>query len=476
MTPEALYTTYTLGGIITSLPFIRASRIQVLKLRANEKMALNSSESQSLAETISELTNDKVTAAELGSYGVITAADFVWSWATIDPNVIKAADFGSSYDIHNGFQFAQYLHSHFDALTTGAKDGFLNRLLGYIGERQAADILAHQGHIVELAATANQPVWDLLVDGHAVNIKTVADIASVKAEAVAHPGVLYLVPEDAHGHATGNIVHLAGFNHEAAKESLHEALSSAKGETALHSLFHHLPLVTIGFTAYRNIKAVQKGKNPLVAVHHGVAETVGRGTGVLLGAKGGAAAGFFFGPAGALIGGVLGGFGGALLGGAAAEKYKKIPLQKAMNNFDQELNIFGRSFRLHFDEIHQYLQAPLVRMQCSLRDLTGEAEKRKKTLRWKLWPDFYTVLLDEAIKNGLTRVQTEQNNVVRVNMILNEATKTHSYTKVGLIMVNSPAIRELVGFDPALLERIEVSRQQLFYQRKQYNPNFVIPS
>ena len=476
MTPEALGFTYILGGIVTSLPFVRAGRIQILKLRANRKMALGSSESQSLAKTISQLTSDKVTAAELGSYGVTTAADFVWSWATVDPNVIKAADFGSSYDIHNGFQFAQYLHDHFDALTTGAKDGFLNRLLGYIGERQAADILAHQGHVIELATTANQPVWDLLVDGHAVNIKTVADIASVKAEAIAHPGVLYLVPEDAHGHAAGNIVHLAGFKHEVAKESLHEALSSAKGETALHSLFHHLPLVTIGFSAYRNIKAVQKGKDPLVAVHHGVAETVGRGTGVLLGAKGGAAAGLFFGPAGALVGGMLGGFGGALLGGAVAEKYKKIPLQKAMDNFDRELSIFGRSFRLHFGEIRQYLQAPLIRMQCSLRDLTEESEKRKSTLRWKVWPDFYTVLLDEAIKNGVTHVQTEQCNVTRVNGIFDEAEKTHSYTKVGLVMVNSPAVRELVGFDPALLEQVKISRQQLFYQRKQYNPNFVIPS
>ena len=444
MTPEALYTAYTLGGIITSLPFIRASRIEILKFQDNKKMALGSRESQSLAETISRLTNDKVTAAELGSYGVITAADFIWSWAIIDPNVIKAADFGSSYEVHNGFQFAEYLHNHFDVLTTGAKDGFLNRLLGYVGERQAADILVHQGHIVELAATANQPIWDLYVDGHAVNIKTVADIASVKAEAATHPGVLYLVPEDAHGHATGNIVHLAGFNHEAAKESLHEALSSAKGETALHSLFHHLPLVTIGFSAYRNIKAVQKGRDPLVAVHHGVAETVGRGTGVLLGAKGGAVAGLLFGPVGALIGGMLGGFGGALLGGAAAEKYKKIPLQKAVTNFDHELNIFGKSFSLCFGEIREYLQAPLVRMRCSLRDLTGEAEKRKKTLRWKLWPDFYTVLLDEAIKSGAAHVQTEQSNVARVDRIFDEAVKTHSYTKIGLIMVNSPAIRELV--------------------------------
>ena len=42
-------------------------------------------------------------------------------------------------------------------------------------------------------------------------------------------------------------------------------------------------------------------------------------------------------------------------------------------------------------------------------------------------------------------------------------------------MANSPAVRELIGFDNNTLEQVKLSRQKLFYQRKQDNPKFVIP-
>jgi hypothetical protein len=268
MSAEILDACYALAGLVASWPVIRALRVNLLRSRAGQKMETSSSERQAFAKTFSHLTGDTTTVAELGAYASLTAAEFVWTWASISPEVIKAADFSSSYGIHNGFQFAEYVHTHLDTLSGAAKDGFLNHLLGYLGEQQAAELLIHQGHLVQVAASATQPVWDMYVDGHAANIKTVADIASIKAEAAAHPGVLYLVPEDAHGHAAGNIAHLSGFSHESAKESLHEAVSSAHGEAAVHGLVHHLPVVTIAFAAYRNYKAVQKGKDSWVASWH----------------------------------------------------------------------------------------------------------------------------------------------------------------------------------------------------------------
>ncbi len=50
-------------------------------------------------------------------------------------------------------------------------DGWFERLTGYVAEQKAASALEAAGHHVTFAATANQPVWDLLVDGHPVQIK-----------------------------------------------------------------------------------------------------------------------------------------------------------------------------------------------------------------------------------------------------------------------------------------------------------------
>ena len=42
-------------------------------------------------------------------------------------------------------------------------------------------------------------------------------------------------------------------------------------------------------------------------------------------------------------------------------------------------------------------------------------------------------------------------------------------------MANSPAVRELIGFNENTLEQVKRSRQKLFYQRKQDNPKFLVP-
>jgi hypothetical protein len=460
------------AAVLISWPLVRKYRIKLLSELAESRMLAGSED----ATTLGGITGDQISSAELGAYGAVTAAEFAWTWAAIDPSVIHAADFSSSTSIHNGFQFAQYLHDHYDSLAPAAKDGFINRLAGYVGEHNAADILVHSGHIVQMASSATQPVWDMLVDGHSVNVKTVSDIASIKAEAAAHPGTQYLVPEDAHGHLASNMHHLAGLNHDAIKESVHQSLLEAHGDTAAHGLLHHLPLVTLGFAVYRNVEAVHKGVDPLVAIHHGIAETVGRGTGVALGAQCGTFVGSLCGPIGALIGGLLGGLGGALLGSAAANSYKRIPLNKALAELEQALDAYGKSFDYKIDEIKQYVMAPVVSMKSSLRQLQQIVENRKQTLRWLLWPDFYTVLLDQAMAVGNAKLATKESESSEVTGILDSAARSGRYAKVGLLMVNSPAVRELVGGDDRLLTPIESAQQNVLYERKQLNPDFVAPT
>jgi hypothetical protein len=191
-------------------PLVRLLRISHLREQARQKMQWGAEEAQALRNQMGHFARQPINQAELAAYGLVSASEFVWSWARIDPSIIHAAAFSSTEPIHSGFDFAQFLHSHYDTLGPAAKEGFYDRLAGYVGEQQVADLLVQQGHVVHAAATATQPVWDLLVDGHPVNVKTVQDIASIKAEAMAHQGVTYIVPSDAHGHLTANMAHLVG--------------------------------------------------------------------------------------------------------------------------------------------------------------------------------------------------------------------------------------------------------------------------
>ncbi len=461
---------------IIAWPIVRAIRLYGLREQARQKMVWGAQEAQALGHHISKFAGQPVNQAELAAYGTLTVAEFAWSWARIDPSVIRATDFSSSVPVHNGYDFAQYIHAHYDTLGTAAQEGFFNRLMGYVGEQKVADLLVHQGHIVQAAGSATQPAWDLLVDGHPVNVKTVHDIASIKAEALAHHGVTYIVPSDAHGHLASNMAHAAGFHHSAVHSSLHEGITAAHGEHALHGLGMHLPVLTVAASAYRNYQAVQMGKDVSVAIKHTIAESTGRGAGGLIGAKAGAVAGGLFGPVGLVVGAVGGAVGGALLGGSMAEQYKRKPLDAAILSMQTALHTYGATFSSKLDIVRGYSEAPLIRLQSSLTEVERELALHRSRLMWWLWPDFYTVLLEETVHQGHKEVAAEWQKISFVTHIIQEANQQQRFEKIGVLMANHPAVSELIGDSPGKLVAVHAARKAIFHERKQLDPRFVAPA
>jgi hypothetical protein len=463
---------------IMSWPIVRAIRLYSLREQARQKMPLGAQEVQALGRQMSDFAGQPLNQAELAAYGTLTVAEFAWSWARIDPSVINAADFSSSVSVHNGYEFAQYIHSHYDALDVAAQEGFFNRLMGYVGEQKVADLLVHQGHIVQAAASATQPAWDLLVDGHPVNVKTVYDLASIKAEALAHHGVTYIVPTDAHGHLGSNMLHVAGFHHDSVHSSLHEGIAAAHGEHALHGLGMHLPMLTVAFSAYRNYRAVQMGKDVSAAVKHFGVESVGRGTGGFVGFKTGAAVGGLVtagNPLGIAVGATIGAIGGGLFGGSLAEQYKRKPLDAAILSMKTALHNYGATFSDKLDAVLGYLEAPLIRLQSSLTEVECDLALRHSRLMWWLWPDFYTVLLEETARQGHKEAAALWQETSFVTHIIQEARQLEQFEKIGVMMANHPAVSELVGDSPSKLAAVHAARKAVFHERKQLKPQFVAP-
>lgn len=464
--------------IIAIWLLIRTARLNMLRCRARQRLSLPPEGTSTSARLVGWLFGEnRLQISELGAYGSLTAAEFVWSWATINPQVLDAASSWSGGAIHNGFDFASFIHAHYDALGAASKEGFLNSLAGHVGEQQAADILAHAGHTVQLAANGTQPVWDLYIDGHAANVKLVSDIASFKADALAHPSVTYLVPSDAHGYATGNIVRVDGLGHDSVKDSAKDAIFAAKGEGAMHGLGVHLPWITVGFAAYRNYRLVKySGKDPWAAAKHGVIESVGRGTGVVAGGKIGAGFGAMFGPIGMLLGAVGGALAGAAVGGALAENCKRKPLVAAYENLRQRLAELGLSFQAKLDAIEDCIRASLTSKQHAQRQLQDLVCKRKGSLGFILWPDFYTVLLEEVSHVGDLAISRENTAILPALKVVRKARSGHGWDELGLLLTNAPPVCELLGADPAMLDRIRDARAKVFTERKHLNPAFQAPS
>ena len=408
---------------------------------------------------------------ELVTMAGLSTLELYWHWMSIDAQVIAGANFSSTQDINSGFDFAQYIHQYVSDMDAESLLGFKRRLMGYVGEQNVADLLIEQGHIVEVAQTANQPVWDLLVDDQAVNVKTVQDITSIKAQALAHPDTIYLVPEDAVGEASGNIVRLDGFNHEDLQNLTDQAVDSGVDSTdALMSVTGHLPVVPLLFSVMRNRKAVEQGRDKDVAVKHVIFDTLGRGGGAGLGALIGGTIGTMAGPIGTVIGSALGAVVGGMFGQHIAEEMKQQPLQKALAKFEQQLQKFGATYATRLNRILHILQQPYVRQQQALQQINQQFSAKKKKLRWWFFPDFYSVLLEQTALFAQQQINQQKIILAKIEIQLTNAHAQQDYRPLGLIMLNIPHMREILGTDLIALRYMNEQRECVYYERSQLYP------
>lgn len=413
----------------------------------------------------------KLDVAELATYGTVTATEYAWHWATIDPDLLQAADFSSRAAINSGWDFARYIHDNYASLSEAGKAGFVNRLSGYLAEQKVAGLLEQAGHAVQFAETANQPVWDLIVNEQLVNVKSVADTSSIIEQAVAHPDVIYTIPTDVQGELTENMLQLDGFAHADIKAGVLDGISAAKGDAALDGLLPHLPLLTALFAGYRNFKLWRNHQQePAVAVRHAVVETIGRGSGVVAGAKLGALVGTSFGPPGIVISSILFGLGGALCGGKVAEWWKSLPLKTAISRLDHALDDYGRSFRNQLPALRRQIMAPINRMRQSRAEVERIVANRKGRLRYKLWPDYYTILLEETNEVAEREIRQAEATAQPALDIVAAAQREQKWKPLGALIANSPDLRNGKSHEDSILREVADTRARVLKERKRLNP------
>jgi hypothetical protein len=231
-------------------------------------------------------------------------------------------------------------------------------LKGHVAESVVREHLQAAGHSVEMAATSNNPAWDLSADGHLLNVKAWKDGGDAAVRHLgAHPSIGVILSGDAE-HIPHHALHFEpshGIDFDAADHAgaavfVDDALSHAEVahdtanglEVASGHVHVHIPWITMVLSGAREIKLLRSGHTDLLRATRNVAVDTGAiGLSGAAGAKAGAAFGTMIAPGvGTAVGAVIGGVGGAIWGRRAATKVRHAPLEDARSRYGSAMAAF----------------------------------------------------------------------------------------------------------------------------------------
>lgn len=268
-------------------------------------------------------------AAEAGVVAGLTVGDLLYTIASIDPNVVIAADFSRTADLSDIFQFGGFAEEIMEK--SGASYvGAVENLKGYVAEQVVATKLVQQGHQVSFPDMSNNPGYDLLVDGAPFQVKCLESTSGLAEHFVKYPDIPVLANAELASDDVlsqvwwGDMVHFTeGFTDEAIRSVTDTAL-----ENGSELLDLDVPLFVIAVSATKNLYYAFKGDLALSELPLEVAlDMAVRGGVSAAGGFAGQTLGLLvFGPAGAVV------FGGTCAVAALFQaKHAKMWLNKKRN-------------------------------------------------------------------------------------------------------------------------------------------------
>jgi hypothetical protein len=242
--------------------------------------------------------------------GGLVFGDFLYDWASIDPEVIKAADFLYKVDIDGPISFGVFAKEKFSEDSLGR---FL-QLRGYVAEQKLAALLRAQGYEVSFPESATQAGYDMTVDGQLFQVKCADNIDVVLEHFRNYPDIPVIanselmdefeeIPEE----FGFKVFFTDGFSLEKVETVTRESLEA--GDELFDS---EIPIFVTAISTARNVGHFYKGeKSAINAAAAILAETGSRMGGLAIGGLAGKAAGLvLFGPAGGYVfSGIVGVYG-----------------------------------------------------------------------------------------------------------------------------------------------------------------------
>lgn len=410
----------------------------------------------------------------------VMLGEYLWQIYSIDPSVIKAVDFSSSQDLDSPMAIANYLLENMLEHDAVAYTGFQSRLMGYLGEQRVAEILQQQGTDALWASTSNQEIWDLKIDGQLMNVKTVLDVHSIKAIALAHPDVTYLVPEDCYQNmGIDNIQPLQGFEYQDVHQQLEHTQDQIDGTAAFDNASVHFPVISAIKALDTRHKLIQAGGdvdavNKNVLIDFTAKSTTSLAMGKLGGIIGSGLGSLMFMPVvGGIFGAALGSFWGAKKGQGFGRKIKEVELQKQKLKMNSLLEKFGIKYFPYIEKIKKYMTLTAKKQQQALDTFDTKFSSIFVVKSWKnhFFENPNTIFSHELRTIGERIYAIEQKKSQQQITILNTIQSTKDAKALALLIINHVHLRDFLYVDLVELKKIYAQKDQVYLERFKLYPD-----
>ena len=310
----------------------------------------------------------------------ISVGELLYDLIMIDPTVVKGLDFARTDDLSSLFTLSKFASE----IDTSVMTGDMAQLQGYVAEQMLAAELQAKGHDVEFPEDANNPGWDILVDGQPFQVKNVTNPDAVKEHLERYPNIPVYVNEELAPYFENHPnVYISNISHQEVIDETVSTLVHAEG-----LLDFEIPWITAGVSSFYNIKNVWKNEttiqNAVVNIFSDTSSRVvlgalGKKTGIIVGTT-------LFGPAGGIIFAMVGTYAGVLHGGKLSSHIKRTFAKK------EEIEVLEAN--------HSLMEKMKEQINCKL-----EIKRRKLK---KLQQLLYSTKANRVIFNEVERRQHEE--------------------------------------------------------------------
>ena len=432
---------------------------------------------ESLQESIVKKENDYSALLPAG----LVVGEYLWQIYTIDPSVIKAVDFSSAQDLDSAYAVSNYLMINMLEHDDQAYAGFRNRLIGYLGEQRVAEVLQQQGTDALWASTSNQEIWDLKIDDQLINVKTVLDMNNIKGTALAHPDVLYLVPEDTYKNiGVDNIQPLEGFNYQEVNNQLDSTSNHIDGTNAFDAFSIHLPIGSSLMALQERQHLINAGGDQKAINKNVLIDFTTKTTGSLAMAKIGGLVGVGLGSlvfmpvVGGVIGAAIGAFWGAKKGKEFGKKIKELELQKQKLKLSNMLEKFGEKYFSYIDKIKKHISVSTDKQEIALASFDAKFLNNKiiRTWKTKFFENENEVFFQELKKIGERTLAIAKIKTDKQTAILDEILNKHNSKALALLIMNNIHLRDFLYVDLIELKKIYAQKDRIYLERFKLYPNY----
>ena len=328
----------------------------------------------------------------MAAMGLLTLGELAYHIHSLDPAVLAAADFSRSVDLDNPIAFAAFAHA-IEAMGNSSHLGAISNLKGYVAEQVVANQLVQQGHVVEFPGTANEPGWDIAVDGVQFQVKNAADLnlldrhfeKGYEFPILANAEVADLLAKAAAQGRTpdwADQVHFVeGYSQQAVQDLTEQSLQA--GDGMLHP---HVPVFAVTLAAIRQWRRFNRGQ---VSGSQAVQEVLVNGT---LSASLAVAGNY----AGIAIGLLVFGPAGALVLGSALPILSRTQLTRARKLAEDATQ--GVAYAHWQEEAQARLDGLIARLEDGLKSKADVLKARASNQRPSLLGDYLRWRVEEEVR------------------------------------------------------------------------------